>query len=75
MAMRISEPGDHRAAVKIDCACSVKFSCVIVRTNEENPPAFDQDRLGLRLFFVNGVNISVEKQKVRIVIRGVRREI
>jgi hypothetical protein len=72
--MRIGQTRHEDLAGEIDCARSVKFLGAFVRSNENDPIFANGDRFGMRLFFVNGVNISVNQKKIDIVV-GARGQI
>src|SRR5437588_2975404 len=66
VAVRIGEPGKYGTAVEIDYAriFAPKFFCVGIRSDEGNTISFDRDRLSVLLFFVNGVNVAVEEDRI-----------
>ena len=59
--MRISQAGNNRFAGKINRARSMKVLRVGVRTDKNDALVFHRDGFGVRLLFINGVNISVKK--------------
>jgi len=65
--VRVGQAGEQRSTGEINSASSVKFLRLIVRTDENVSIFFDRDCFGLRSFFVNRVNISVNEQKIDII--------
>src|SRR5947209_18469024 len=64
VAVRIGQPRKERSIMKIDHARSMKSPGLIVGSDEQNPPTFNGNGLGARLFVVNGINISIEKEEI-----------
>jgi hypothetical protein len=52
--------------MQVDSSRGVKSPGVVVRAHEHDAIVSDPDRFGPRRFFVNRVNISVEKKQVDI---------
>ena len=61
VTVRISEPGKYGTALQIDDSCVVAAESfrLGIRSDEHNTISFYRDRLGMRLFFVNGVDVAV----------------
>jgi len=66
VAMGIGQAGNDGVTTQIDSSRGVKFPGIVVRAHEHDAILSDRNRLGLRRFFVNRVNISVEKKQVDI---------
>ena len=66
MIVSISHAGDDRGAMKIDNARHLAFIFfrIRIRANENNAIAFYRDCLGMRLFFVDGINIAVDQDQI-----------
>ena len=64
--MRIGKARHDGLTAEIDNLLCVKFLCVGVRSDEGDAPILHRDRLGVRIFFVNGVNISILEEKIRL---------
>jgi len=62
--MGIGQTRDNRFAAEINCSRGVKFLRVFIGTDENDAVLLDRDRFGMRLFFINRVNISVNQQKI-----------
>ena len=58
--------------VEIDRAFGAKFFSRFLRANKNDPVFFDRDRLGMRFFFVERVNVSVGQEKIDILGRAHR---
>ena len=69
VAMRIGQSRNNRVLVEIDRAFSAKFFSRFLRANKNDPVFFDCDRLGVRFFFVQRVNVAVGQEKIDILGR------
>ena len=52
--------------MEVDHTRRMEVPGIVIGADEKNATGFDGDGLGARLFFVNGVNISIEKEKIRL---------
>jgi hypothetical protein len=64
--MRIGQAGNNRMFVEVDRARRVKFLGVFIGADKNDAIFANRDRFSARLFFVNGVNVSVDQQKIDI---------
>jgi hypothetical protein len=64
VAMRIRQTGHHCFAGKIDNFFGSKFFRLVIRANENNVITINRDCFGVRLFFVNGVNVTVNENGI-----------
>jgi hypothetical protein len=65
MTVGIGEARDDRSSFQVnDFGAGHGLGGVRIGTNEDNIAALDSDRLGMRLLFINGVDVAIGKENV-----------